>query len=801
MTALCIAIFVVSAAALGLELVLVRSLSIGHWHHFSYLVISTALLGFGAGGIFTTIGSRPLLRHYKQWLWLMAVAMGAAVPVAFYISQNVPFDELQLIWDRRQLLYLFAYYLLYFVPFLCAGAFIALIFATLSDKAHRLYFFNMAGSGLGAGAAVALMYENSPERLLLVVSCAGFIAAAIIALKLSVRWVLAAIVCAGVCLIGFCCGPLRLQINMSQHKAIIFYRELPQAEIPAVRYSPLARLDCLRAPAIRHFPGLSMVFEGTLPEQMLIISDGDGISAVTSFENNEDMQCYDYMTSALCYHLCDEPQVCIIGAGGGSDVAQALSLGARKITAVEMNPQVVGLVRGRFNDFASGLYKKNNVDVIVAEGRSFLETAAGQFDIISISMLDSYSASAAGLYALNESHLYTIQAIEQALQRLRPEGLLSITRLLKTPPRDSLKMLATVAETLRSQYGLVDPAEHIVMIRGFTTTTMIASPKPLSAEQVESARGFAQERSFDVVHVPGIQPGEVNRFHVLAEGPVYYDYARRILSGDRETFYRDYAYNIRPATDDRPYFFDFFKWRSLPYMLRTMGGDWLRFSEWGYLVLVATLLQAILAGGVFILLPLWVARPVKAVRSGKGSVLVYFLLLGLAYMFLEMGFIQKMTLLIGHPVFGVAVTLVSFLLFSGFGSLACSRLFRSAIKNPIPAAVFATVVVGITDIALLRVRFDWLVSFGQATRIMLGLAITAPLAFFMGMPFPAALKALAKDRQVLVPWAWGINGFASVTGAVLGTLLAISVGFTMVAAVALGCYLAAAAFSTKICTQ
>ena len=798
MTVIPIAIFFISAAALGLELVLVRALSIGHWHHLSFLIISTALLGFGAGGTLIALGSKFLTKHCTKILCGLAWAMALMVPVVFYVSQKVPFDELQLIWDRRQIFYLFAYYLLFFVPFFCAGSFVALAFTVCADKAHRLYFYNMVGSGLGVVAVVALMYGHPPVQLLLVISALAFFAALILSFGISRNWVVAIPLCALIIFTAFRTGgPLALEIKISEHKSLVYYSALPNAESPAVRYSPLGRLDCIKAPTIRYFPGLSIGYRGTLPPQMLIISDADGMSAVNHFEQLGNLRCYKHTTSALGYHLLGEPNVCVIGAGGGSDVAQALALGAHKVTAVEMNSQIIDLVRNQFGEFASGLYRRADVEIVAAEGRSFLQTTPQLFDIINISLLDSFSASAAGLYALNESHLYTIEAIEQALARLRPNGLLSITRVLKTPPRDTLKMFATVTEALRRR-GVAEPAKHIIMIRSWATATIVVSPQPFSDLQIESARRFAQEHSFDLVHLPGIEPKEVNQFHEL-ETPIYYESAQHILSAEYETFYRNYAYNIRPATDDRPYFFDFFKWKALPYMMRTMGRQWLPFSEWGYLVLTATLLQAICASAVLILLPLFIAKPIRAARSRKFPSFIYFLLLGLAYMFLEMGFIQKMTLLIGHPVFGVAVTLVGFLFFSGCGSLASGRLFRSP-RRRIVVAVLAIIIIGLSEITAMKFGFDWLVGFDRPIRILLGLALTAPLAFFMGIPFPTALKQIHAHSQPLVPWAWGVNGFASVTGAVLGTFLAISIGFTALTLIALICYFLAAIISKQICS-
>jgi spermidine synthase len=799
MTAISIAIFLVSAAALALELVLVRIFSIGHWHHFSYLVISTALLGFGAGGTFAAVFSKTIVTHHKKWLWYLAIAFGAAVPIVFRISGRVPLDELQLIWDKRQVLYLFVYYLLFFIPFFCAGTFTAVVFTAYADRASRLYFYNMTGSGFGAAGIVALMYGISPEQLLLVISFAAFAAALVLAFIVARQWGIITAIAAILWLFAFSTwGPFRLQIKISENKSLVYYRALPESETLAVRYSPLGRLDCIQAPTIRQFPGLSLSYNGSLPQQVLIITDADSVSAVNKFNRLMDLECYDYVTSAIAYPLLEKPDVCIIGAGGGSDVGQALLLGSRHVTAVEMNLQIIELVRNILSDFASGIYDRNDVSVIIAEGRNFLQTTDAAFDIISMSMLDSFSASAAGVYALNESHLYTVEALDLAIRRLRACGLLSITRMLKYPPRDSLKMLATVAEVLRRR-GVAEPAAHIIMIRSWATATIVVSPAPLSDSQIEAARKFAEERSFDLVHIPGIKPDEVNRYHVLEE-PVYYQSAQRLLSADYKTFERDYAYNIAPATDDRPYFFDFFKWRSLPYMIGTLGRQWLPFSEWGYLVLVAAIVQAVAASAVFILLPLFIAKPLKEIKSGRFGVLCYFLLLGLAYMFLEMGFIQKMTLLIGHPVFGVAVTLTGFLVFSGLGSLASgclsSRLKFSGLL--IPAAVAAIIIIGLAAIIFLSVSFDWLVGFTRPIRIVLGIAITAPLAFFMGMPFPTGLKLVHSRAAALVPWAWGINGFASVTAAVLGTFLAISLGFTMLAGVALVCYAIAAVVSRQI---
>ncbi len=794
-----IGLFVISATVLALELVLLRAFSIGHWYHFSYLIISTALLGFGAGGTFVSIFSERLAKKPLSTMWSLALGMALTVPIVFYFSQKIPLDELQLIWDRRQILYIFAYYLLFFIPFFFGAGCIALIFSVYGSKAHRLYFYNMTGSGLGVAVAIALMYGNSPQRLLLAVSAAAYVAAVIFALKISPLRVIMTLICAGLCVCIFSpFGPLPLTVKISRNKSLVYYQAVPDAHTLAVLYSPLGRLDCIKAPSVRYFPGLSIAYDGDLPQQMLIISDADGISAVNSFADVNDLRCYRHTTSALAYHLVDKPEVCIIGSGGGSDVVQAIAFGSAHITAVEMNPRIIDLVQGTLSEYAGRIYEKDNVEPVIAEGRSYLETTGRKFDIVGISLLDSFTAAAAGTYALNESHLYTVESVERALEALKPRGLLSITRVIKLPPRDSLKMLATITEALMNQ-GITEPSQNIAMIRGWSTATIIASLKPLSQDYVNRIRRFADDNSFDLVHVPGITAEKANRFDVL-DDPIYYNAAERILSPDRAKFYYDYSYNIRPATDDKPYFFDFFKLRALPHMIKSLGRRWLIFSEWGYLVLVITLLQAIVASAVLIVLPLWLSKSLRAVRSGKFVVLSFFLLLGLAYMFLEMGFIQKMTLLTGRPVFGVAVTLVGFLVFSGLGSLTAGRLSR-VLKRPCTVILFAVtliILLAAANILCLKFFFGWLVGFSSFSRILWGLIFIGPLAFFMGMPFPTALKRIHSTPPPLLPWAWGVNGFASVIAAVLGTLLAISVGFTILAFVSLLCYLFAAALSAKL---
>jgi hypothetical protein len=297
-----------------------------------------------------------------------------------------------------------------------------------------------------------------------------------------------------------------------------------------------------------------------------------------------------------------------------------------------------------------------------------------------------------------------------------------------------------------------------------------------------------------------MRPEEANRYNVV-EPPDLFDGATALLGPGRDAFMRDYKFHIAPATDDKPHFFHFFKWRSLPELLSLKGRGGLPLLEWGYPVLVATLVRAAVASLMLIGLPLaWVgmrqARAPAPLAGSRGRALVYFLAIGFGFMFIEIAFIQKFVLFLSHPLYAVAVVLFAFLLFAGIGSRVFGRLSKGAapkLRHPLAAVVLAIAVSAALCLLLLPWLFRHAMGLPDIVRIIISAALIAPLAFFMGMPFPLGLARLEANDARLVAWAWGINGCASVTGAVLATLLAIHIGFTAVVLAALLLYGAAAA--------
>lgn len=805
-------LLLISAAVLADEVVLVRAFSIGLWHHFAYMVISIALLGFGASGTVLAILGRRKTSPVAQavgsgWIAVFAVLFALTVSLAFALVQKIPFDPFLIVWDRRQLLYLSCYYLVMFVPFFAAATVIGLTLITKFEESPRLYFYNLVGSAGGAALSVGLLEIAPVEQTILVVAGLAQGAALLALLDAVTQFptararqlaAVAVMVMLGMTLYFAAHPPL---VRLSQYKGLSYALNLPEARLLATRSSAIGRIDIVESPAIRQAPGLSLVApkEAAIPSQLALFADGETAGAITAFDGNTSSLGYlDWMSTAAQYFARpDSPRVCVLGAGGGANVLLALRHGARHVDAVELDANVVGLLRNTLRDFSGGLYDRSDVDVHIAEGRAFLESADEQWDVIDISLVDSFAAAAVGLGAVNETYLYTQEALSTYLRHLRPEGILSVTRWIRTPPRDEIKLFATAVAALEGM-GL-RPADRLVLVRSWATATLLIKREPFVGAELTSLGRWAEEGLFDVAYRPGMGPGEGNRFNVLA--PDFYgDAANALLASParREEFFREYPFFVTPATDDCPYFFHFFRWRSLPLMLSTAGFAFVPFVEWGYLILVATLIQSSVLGGLLIVLPLAMLRHKTSdhPRSRQGAglfVLAYFLALGIGFMFVEMALIQRLVFFLANPVYAVAVVLAGLLLVSGLGSgwaallvahgYAMSRLAsRAALGVAAIAVVYAF---GLSP--LLRPLLD----LPLAARVAVAFVVMMPLAV-IGMLFPLGLSHLGQVHAELLPWAWAINGCASVVATSLATVLALGAGLAVVLLAAAAWYLVAA---------
>jgi hypothetical protein len=785
-----LSIALVSATALAYEVLLMRLFSIIQWHHFAYMMISLALLGYGVSGAFLMLLQRPLLQRFATSYIINLALFGISSVGCFLIAQHIPFNAEEVLWDVRQTVWLLCTYLLLAVPFFFAANAIGLALIHYRTRLSRIYAADLLGAGLGSIGILALLFVVLPLQALMVLGLLGICAALLASWELrqtrASAWLLP--LAAAVLLMPTSWSTLK----MSPYKGLSQMLLVKDTRIVAERSSPLGLLSVLESPTIplRHAPGLSLNANTEPPPQLGVFTDGDGLSVISRYSGDRlTLAHLDQITSALPYHLRPINRTLILGAGGGADVLQALYHQATNIDAVELNPQFARLVTTDYADFAGHLYQTPGVTLHIAEARSFAANSPGDYDLIQVSLLDSFSASASGQYALSENHLYTSEALAEFLQKLAQDGFLSITRWIKLPPRDTLKLFATGITALRAN-GINNPGQQLILIRGWQTSTLLVKNGVISAQDIERVQSFCAARSFDVAWYPGITRGESNHYNRLREA-WFHDAAQALLGEQRERFLDNYKFNLRPASDNQPYFFHFFKWRTLAEVLQLRERGGAPLTDAGYLVLVATLAQAVIASLLLILLPIWIyqrrSNPAKyGVR--RSMVMGYFFILGLAFLFIEIAFIQKFLLFLHHPLYAVAVVLSSFLVFSGLGSAWLGRTSPGSRSKLLTQAITGIVMLGTMYLLLLAPLLDHLATLPDAMRILISASLIAPLAFCMGMPFPLGLSRLADYAPDLIPWAWAINGCASVISAVLATLLAIHLGFSTVIAAAMAFY-------------
>lgn len=790
------ALALVSASALAYEILLMRLFSIIQWHHFAYMIISLALLGYGVSGVFLAFKRGRLVQNFPLAIIANIILFSIAQPACFLLAQAIPFNPAEMLWSPVQLGYLCGLYLLLALPFFFAANVIGLSFYRYQGQISFIYAADLLGAGVGSVLIIALLFLLFPQKLLLVLLLSD-VTAAIIMANYGFRgqsintgpWLkMPVILGIAVVLVLTSLIPLAVSPYKSLNKLLL----IPGAKIIGRDSSPLGTLSVVASGTtpLRYAPGLSLNATTEPPEQLAVFTDADNMAAITRYDNNPETLSYlDQTTSALPYHLDRLANVLILGAGTGSDILQATYHGVDHIDAVELNPQTVNLVKNTYADFAGHLYSSPAVGLHIDEARGYLAASKQRYDLINIALLDAFGASANGVYSMAESYLYTEQAIQTYLQHLNTDGFLSITRWTKLPPRDEVKLAATVISALK-RAGIPDPGQRLLMIRSWQTSTLLVKNGTVLTADINRLGQFCNQHSFDPVYFPRITAAQTNNYTIQPE-PYLYQAVTALLGDNSDAFIEAYKFNIEPATDDRPYLFHFFKWRTLPesWALMHNGGSFL--LESGYLLLVVALVQALAASLLLIALPLWLWRDKLGITPDTRNlppVLGYFFCLGLAFLMIEIAFIQKFILILHHPLFAITTVLGAFLLSAGAGSHYSQNLTRNLQKSPVRLPIAGIVTICAVYILGFESISGFVLAMGSLSRYLISVALVAPLGFCMGMPFPLGLARLGQTTPALIPWAWGINGCASVISAILATLIAMQFGFTVLIFLALVLY-------------
>jgi len=775
----------VCAAVVVFQVALTRIFSFITWYHLTFLAISLALLGFGASGTYLAVrGAGPDVRRLAS---RSAALFGLAIPLALLVIARTELELLRVDRDPVEVLRFVVVVVAACAPFFFAGLTISAVLSGYAGQASALYAADLGASSLGCLAAVVLINSGGGITAALAAAVLAAMGGALLAPaaergrapQLALANLGVALVAVAVTLLPG--DPFALMPSATKELGSLLRRFAGQPLVDLSAWNMVARVDVTRPLTSRiPFGGgvLSARYAGREWSARGVFQDGAAPTQI--FASDGDVTKMDFLDGYLQgapYHLTDKPRVLVIGVGGGLDILIALSYGAAHVTGVDINPVTVDAIQRVYGDYTGGIFRgSDRVRVRVAEGRHFVSATAEVYDVIQMSGVDTFAALSAGAYTMSENHLYTTEAIRDFLARLSPAGVLSFSRWEFEPPRETLRLAATVVEALEDA-GVAEPYRHVLVVRGPLWADLVVRKTPLSREDVARVEAWAAGNGFSMLFDP------------LRPGSSEYDSVLRATPAERRAFYRAYPFDIRPTTDDRPFFFDYYKWSSLLDSNLGQGGYGITQLPVGLRVILVTLLVTAGLGAAAILFPL---RRRAIAGAGVRGTLAYFACLGFGFMFVEIALLQRFVFYLGGPAYSLSTVLFALLLFAGLGSLASAR--RGDRARATAAAFGVAVGLYCLGLALLSGRLiEATLALSPAARRALFVCLAAPLAFLMGHFFPLGIVQLRGRDPAWVAWAWAVNGFSTVLASVLAVLIAIHAGFSILLVLAAACYVGAAA--------
>lgn len=788
-----------AAAALMLESTLTRLLAVAQYYHFAFLVVSLALLGFGASGSFLSIfpgwyGNRNIQvgkKKLQRLLMISGFGLCASVGLSYFVVNWLPFDSYSIAWDPRQVLYFGLYYLVLTLPFVFAGLGIGAGLSSSGGKSNLVYAVNLMGSAAGILMSLVVMQLAGVPGALLASGMMGLITALVSNIRgsrLLNGLILGFLIFGSIIVLYISAVNSRysapIGVTISPYKGLPYALRIPGSEKLFGAWNAISRLDVISGASTRVMPGLSYTFQDNPPIQLGISVDADTLQPVTLIDP-ENFAAADYLPEAIAYKLNPQGKVLVLKAGAGLGVIQALAGGANEVTAVLDNSLLLKAVSRAAPQ--NDVYKYEKVVPRIESSRVYLDSGEEEFDVIHIPLNDPYRPIASGAYSLSENFTLTVEAFADMISNLSGDGVIVVTRWLQTPPSESLRMFATLIEAL-DKAGISNSENKIVAFRGIQTMTFLVKSNDWQPGQLAQVREFINDRRFDLVWSTDIKAYETNRFNRLQK-PEYFDaFSELVTVSSKEDFYNAYPFSVKPATDNHPFFFHFFKWEQTPQILATIGRVWQPFGGSGYFVLVALFVLVSGLSILLIILPLVIKRLQSRGQLLEGNesiiadkvipnwrILVYFGSIGMAFLFLEIPLIQKSILSMEHPTYAFALVVLSLLIFSSVGSLYSRQV-------SIPKKLMLIILLGLAVITpfIYGLIQDVTLGWPLLPRAIILVLSLAPMGILMGIPFPMGLAWLEKAGSSMVPWAWAVNGCASVMAAVLAAIIVLSTNFSTV---------------------
>jgi spermidine synthase len=853
-----VAVGLAAGAVIALQIDIMRVFAVGGWAHFGSFVVSLAMLGFGLTSTVMTVTKDWFARN---WRIAATASLGVLGPLAvganLYV-QRLGFNAIFLVSDPAQKWKLLQIFLAELAPFLAGAVFLGCVFLKNNRIFGRVYFSDLAGSGLCGLVILAAMYVFAPANLIAAPLALWLAACAAWAFGPGGQWALipyfiaGALAFAGHFALAPAFGLKTLAVN--DYKGVSYARKFPDAKKVYESASPFGYLEAYSSSYLHFAPGLSDNAGFNLPAMPVnaylgLYIDSDGPIGIMRDLTDKETAYFRFLPMVYPYIIKAAPKTFIVQFGGGISTEVALHSGAKHVTVAEGNRAILEAFRSdAIRDFTGDILSK--VRVIPKEGRHFLANTDERFDVIDLSLADSVGLSNPGGFAIVEKFSYTKEAMQTYMRALSPGGVLSVTLWNKEePPKSVLKLYATMVAAARE----VDPAQlaksFFVASTYLSTATVLYKNGGFTSEEIEKLRAHTREMSFDEVYSPGLAydtsqtestlEGYIQQIFAGADGgPLSRGGAAEdngetsdsgdaggagpatgksddgalpatvmgrlawhaLVTGQWSEIAPRYVFSARALTNDAPYFAAYVKTADLPRVLDRLE---LLQDEWGYLLIWATLGVACLTAAALLSIPVvWGWRTIFSRSRGKALTVLYFACLGAGYIMVEVGLIAHFVMALGNPTISASVLITGMLVFSGLGALTSERVL------PLMRAVMPLMFVTIAALLIVYALFinqalDKVGALPYGLRLVFCFLLIAPPAFLMGFPMPTAMTTLGRlGKDHMFIWAWGVNGSFSVIGAAAAPVIATNFGLGMVIEIAgLAYLLALPAFFGVIATH
>ncbi|MBW2262571.1 MAG: hypothetical protein JRG91_11410, partial [Deltaproteobacteria bacterium] len=778
----------VSTLTLTYEVIQIRIFSYALQPVVAFMAIAIAMLGFGAGATLLTLRPDISRTGTHRRLSILSLCLAASILLVNVFFAHTSSRVMEPGVVNISPLWVGFVLLPCVLPYFLAGLITAVILERGVERIGTLYFWNLLGSAAGCVLAIVLLRPLGAEIIVGLAATGATVAGLVFAWPEGgrLRWIAAGAVAGSLVLVPFSPRLLLFQPDTNEAVMKLTQWDLAEGRPGPVReftqWDPVGRID-----VIKH--GRKHIFVSEPTEFRTVTIDGGAMTLVVKDPRKPGWgkALFEQSTYGAAYHLRKNPDVLVIGVGGGSDINTALYWNAKSVTGAEISLSTLRALTGPYAAFAGWPERTDVVEVIHIDGRAIAKSTDRTFDIIQMSGVDTFTMHSAGSMVLAEDYLYTTDAFGDFISLLEPDGILQVIRF----GDEALSLSAIAAGALRSR-GIEHPERHIVALQQNWLSGILVKREPFTAGEIETLRRMEDRKLPTGVVIPHYDEAGIKLsapIKILHPGGKKQsrrdsDFFDAMAQGRESEALMKLKLPFIVPTDDRPY-----------YML----GSWMSLLQRKLarnplidLIITSTLVTAS-AALLLILLPVaWVRRKSDASAGTMAGVVLYFFSLGACFMLFEVGLIHRTIVFVGTPGASVSVVLASILVSSGIGARVTDIVRWSAARK-IGAALAGLLAVGLFHAFFAGALFEPLYGLPVWQRSIVAALALAPVGFFMGWFFPLGLGITASRAASLVPWAIAVNGFASVIGSLATLPLSLAFGFrTLFVLAALGYVVAVA---------